>query len=102
MQVSIRNAEGAVGTFPSQESADRYMNRHSLEEFEDISNRYAIAKVVVLSGQAAEVEGQLLDLTTAGSLVALYEALGKSAQDRFDDLPLQKLVSFAFSKVSLS
>jgi hypothetical protein len=59
------------------------------------SKRYESAKSVVASKSAGKLEGVLLDLFSASALVKLYEALSPANQERFDSLPLGRLVSLA-------
>lgn len=66
------------------------------------SQRYDIAKKVVETKTAGELPGGiLLDLFTASALVQVYEALSPENQAKFDEIPLDKLVAFVFSHVSV-
>ena len=59
-----------------------------------------------LNQQYEKVHGVLLDATTATALLTVYDALSEASQVRFEALlnrdatGLQKLVDFAWSKVS--
>jgi hypothetical protein len=59
-----------------------------------VSARYAAAKRVVQNSQHEEVEGRILDLWTASAMVAVFEALGPAAREKFDDMPFEKLAGF--------
>jgi hypothetical protein len=66
------------------------------------SQRYDIAKQVVESHTAGELPGGiLLDSFTASALVQVYEALSSENQAKFDEIPLDKLVAFVMSHVSV-
>ena len=54
---------------------------------------------IVANAQAQKMEGYLMDATTAQMLIAIYDALGPEAQDKFDSIPLPKLVAFGWKHV---
>ena len=55
--------------------------------------------VIAEHHQAEEMEGHLMDATTARMLMTLYQALSPENRARFDSVPLPKLVAFGWSKV---
>lgn len=54
---------------------------------------------ILAHGQAMKIEGYLMDYTTASMLVAIYDALKPASQDKFDSIPLPKLVDFGWKHV---
>jgi hypothetical protein len=64
------------------------------------STRYDTAKRVVENGQHEKLEGAILDGMTAQALVLVYEALSSKNQERFDDIPLDKLIDLAWRSVA--
>lgn len=59
-----------------------------------MSTRYETAKRVTESGNAGKLEGALLDIFTAGAIVAVYEGLSERNQERFDSIPLDRFLEF--------
>jgi hypothetical protein len=51
------------------------------------------------TGTAKRVEGFLLDIQTAGALVAVYDALSPRSRRKFGDPPLDRVVDFAWKHV---
>ena len=62
--------------------------------------RIGILQGIVANHQATEIEGYLVDAMTASALVAIYEALSPANQEKFDSIPLPKLVDFAWKHVT--
>ena len=54
---------------------------------------------ILAHGQATKIEGFLMDTFTASMLVSVYNALSPKNQDRFDSIPLDKLVEFGWKQV---
>ena len=54
---------------------------------------------ILAHGQAKEMEGFLMDITTASMLLAIYDALSPASQDKFDVVPLPTLVDFGWKHV---
>lgn len=50
---------------------------------------------------AGKVDGITIDTTTAGMLVAVYEALGVESRMRFDDPPLGRLIEFGWKHTTM-
>ena len=68
-----------------------------------MSNRYEMAKTVVTTKtflQAPAFEGQMLDLFTASAIVAVFEALSPANQQKFDAIPLPRLLDFVWKQVA--
>lgn len=80
-----------------------------------MSTRYTIAKEVVEHGVygrsgsdtprvadgCVSLEGAVLDAMTARVLTLVYEAFKEeSSREKFDRIPLERLVNFCWSKVS--
>lgn len=65
-------------------------------------SRIGQLQTILANGQAAKIEGYLMDSFTASMLVSLYNALGPENQDRFDSIPLSKLVDFGWKQVAKS
>lgn len=59
----------------------------------------AIARRIVANKQYKEVDGVLLDLTTANLMVQVYDALSKKAQDKFDTLSVERAASICWKLV---
>jgi hypothetical protein len=49
--------------------------------------------------QAGKIDGILVDIFTAGAIVAVFDALGQINRDRAQTLPLPTFANFAISKV---
>lgn len=65
-----------------------------------MSARYAVAKRITERSNAEMLEGVLLDLWTAGAMVAVYEAMNDANRAKFDAIPLDKLAGFCLSRVT--
>ena len=64
-----------------------------------MSVRADVCSRIVENHQYEEVEGYLMDVQTAGALLAIYAALSPKAREKFDSVPLPKLVDFAWKQV---
>ena len=66
--------------------------------------RIEILRRIVKDHQNEKIDGVRIDLTTAGMLVTVYEALEKKGSDmsKFDRIPLMKLVDFGWKSVTAS
>lgn len=53
---------------------------------------------IVSNSQAQEIDAVLVDMQTAHMLVALHDALGAHHHDKFERMPLPKLLEFAASR----
>jgi hypothetical protein len=54
----------------------------------------------IVSGHGFEkIDGIIVDTVTANLLVTVYDALNEANQAKFDDIPLVRLVDFAWSRV---
>jgi hypothetical protein len=51
------------------------------------------------SGCAKRVDGQLVDITTAGMLIAVHDALNEKNQAHFASMPLVKAVTIGWKLV---
>lgn len=54
---------------------------------------------IVANGQAGLIDNYWIDTTTAQMLIAVYNALKPSNQDKFDSIPLPRLVDFGWAHV---
>ena len=54
---------------------------------------------ILANGQVGLIDGFWVDTTTASMLLAIYNALSPSNQDRFDSIPLPRLVDFGWKHV---
>jgi len=61
--------------------------------------RIDVVKRIIDESQAEKIDGYLIDLTTAGMLKVVYDALKPQLQKKFDKIPLKKLVDFGWSMV---
>ena len=59
-------------------------------------------QTILANGQAGLIDGFWVDTTTAAMLIAVYDALKPSNQDRFDSIPLPRLVDFGWAHVKSS
>lgn len=53
---------------------------------------------IVQNSQAQKIDGMLVDLVTANMLTQIHDALSPENQAKFDDIPLQKLVDWGWSR----
>jgi len=74
-------------------------NGHEVYVPAEAEGRTRIAKVLEIgrSGMAATIDGYLVDTTTAALLVKVYNALSRKNKAKFERLPLDRLVDFAWS-----
>jgi len=56
-------------------------------------------QTIVANGQAQLIDNFWVDTTTAQMLIAIYNALGPANQDKFDSIPLPRLVDFGWKHV---
>jgi hypothetical protein len=54
---------------------------------------------IVANGQAGLIDNFWMDTFTAQMLIAIYNALSPENQDKFDSIPLPKLVDFGWKHV---
>ena len=59
-------------------------------------------QTIVANHQAGLIDNQWVDATTAAMLLAVYDTLGPANQDRFDSIPLMRLVDFGWKHVQVS
>lgn len=52
--------------------------------------------------QAGMIDGFWVDTVTAQMLIAVYNALSPANQDKFDSIPLPRLVDFGWKHVTAS
>jgi hypothetical protein len=64
-----------------------------------MSTRADACSRIVEMHSAEMVEGYLMDVMTAEVLLRVYEALGPEARDKFDSVPLPRLVDFSWKQV---
>ena len=57
-------------------------------------------KTIVADHQCAEVEGVLVDATTANLLVKVYEGLNETNKAKFAALPVAKMADLAWKLVA--
>lgn len=63
------------------------------------SVRITALRRIVDQHQYEEIDGYVVDATTAAMLVAVHDALAPDNQARFDDAPFDKLVELGWSVV---
>jgi hypothetical protein len=56
---------------------------------------------IVERHQYEEIEGFEMDVMTASAMVAVHDALSPANQERFDAIPLPRLVDFCWKQVSI-
>ncbi len=56
-------------------------------------------QTIVANGQAQLIDNFWVDTTTAAMLIAVYNALSPTNQDKFDSIPLLRLVDFGWQHV---
>jgi len=56
-------------------------------------------QTIVANGQAQLIDNFWVDTTTAQMLIAIYNALSPVNQDKFDSIPLPRLVDFGWAHV---
>lgn len=64
------------------------------------SKRADLCSVIVERHTADEIDGHLVDVQTARVLLKVYGALSPASREKFDTIPLPRLVEFAWSKVA--
>lgn len=62
-------------------------------------NRIGQLQEIVANGQAGLIDNFWVDTTTANMLIAVYNALSPANQDRFDAVPLTRLVDLGWKCV---
>jgi hypothetical protein len=63
----------------------------------DGRSRIEKLRAISRSGMAAQVDGYLVDIQTAGLLVTVHDALSRKNRAKFGRLSLPRLVDFAWS-----
>ncbi len=63
-------------------------------------SRIETLRRILADHQFEKIDGFIVDATTASLLVQVYDSLNAANQARFEDLPLMRLVDFAWSQVS--
>jgi len=59
--------------------------------------RIKVIERILENKTAEEIDGFLVDLTTANMLSQLYTALGNKLKPKFDKVPMEKMVKFGWS-----
>lgn len=69
-------------------------------KIEDNTDKINIARMIVNEGNYAEVDGMILDLTTASAIVTVYDLINEQNKLYFINLPLDKMVNKAFNALA--
>jgi hypothetical protein len=59
--------------------------------------RIKVIERILENGTAEEIDGFLVDMTTANMLRLLYNALGNKLKPKFDKVPIEEMVKFGWS-----
>lgn len=61
--------------------------------------RIVVLRRIVENCEVGLVDNHWVDMTTAGMLVTVHDALSADNQDRFDEIPLLRLIDFGWKQV---